>query len=55
MQRAQSLLASGHTVTETADLLGFEYPQHFTRMFKRHFGQSPSDYRQSLQPKGEGK
>ena len=44
MQRAQMLLAAGHTVTETADLLGFEYPQHFTRMFKRHFGLSPSDY-----------
>ena len=53
MQRAQTLLASGHTITETADLLGFEYPQHFTRMFKKHFALSPSDYRQSLQPKRE--
>lgn len=23
---------------------GLEYPQHFTRMFKKHFGESPSQY-----------
>ena len=44
MQRAQQLLISGATITSTADQLGFEYPQHFTRMFKKHFGESPSQY-----------
>ena len=44
MQRASTLLIAGHNVTETADLLGFEYPQHFTRQFKKHFGQTPSAY-----------
>jgi len=44
MKRAQELLISGSTVNQAADQLGFEYPQHFTRMFKKHFGLSPSDY-----------
>jgi len=42
MQRAQTLLVSGATITETAEQLGFDYPQHFTRMFKKHFGATPS-------------
>ncbi len=41
MQRAQVLLAEGRTVAETASALGFDYPQHFSRQFKVHFGVSP--------------
>lgn len=44
MQRAQQLLISGTSITATAEQLGFDYPQHFTRMFKKHFGKSPSQY-----------
>jgi len=44
MQRAQQLLISGATITETSEKLGFEYPQHFTRQFKKHFGQTPSEF-----------
>ena len=44
MQRARNLLVSGHTVTQTAELLGFQYPQHFTRMFKRFYAMSPRLY-----------
>ena len=44
MQRAQQLLISGATITETSEQLGFEYPQHFTRQFKKHFGQTPSEF-----------
>uniref|UniRef100_A0AB33IXH0 Helix-turn-helix domain-containing protein n=1 Tax=Prevotella sp. GTC17254 TaxID=3236794 RepID=A0AB33IXH0_9BACT len=46
MQKAQSLLAEGKTVSETAFALGFDYPQHFSRQFKAFFGVSP---KQSLQ------
>lgn len=47
MQRACNKLLTGSTVSETAELLGFEYPQHFTRMFKKVIGQSPSEYMKS--------
>jgi AraC family transcriptional regulator, transcriptional activator of pobA len=33
------------TVNEIAYELGFKYPQHFSRMFKKEVGMSPSDYR----------
>ncbi|MDD4848903.1 MAG: helix-turn-helix domain-containing protein [Bacteroidales bacterium] len=32
-------------VNEVAYELGFKYPQHFTRMFKKSVGMSPSEYR----------
>ena len=44
MQRAQQFLMSGTTISETAERLGFDYPQHFTRQFKKHFGVTPSDF-----------
>ena len=45
MQRARTLLIVGATVSQVADQLGFEYPQHFTRMFKKHYGYPPSQLR----------
>ena len=51
IQRAKSLIASGLTVAEAAYELGFEYPQHLTRMFKTHTGISPKQYLASLRQK----
>lgn len=44
IDRAKSLLVSGKQITETATALGFDYPQHFTRVFKQETGMSPSNY-----------
>lgn len=36
------------SVSQIAYELGFKYPQHFTRLFKQWVGQSPNEYRSSL-------
>ncbi len=41
----ERVLDASKTVSEIAYELGFKYPQHFTRMFKKDLGMSPSEYR----------
>jgi AraC-like DNA-binding protein len=41
----EKIFDTGKTVSEIAYELGFKHPQHFTRMFKKEVGMSPSDYR----------
>ena len=41
---AKNGLAAGETVAQVSDMLGFEYPQHFSRMFKKQEGITPSEY-----------
>lgn len=36
---------SSKSISEIAYELGFKYPQHFTRMFKKNTGLSPNEYR----------
>lgn len=36
------------SVSEIAYELGFKYPQHFTRLFKQRVGQSPNEYRSTM-------
>lgn len=38
------LLAPNTTISETAYQLGFEYPQYFSRLFKKKTGLSPKEY-----------
>ena len=38
----------GKSVSEIAYELGFKYPQHFTRLFKQKVGNTPKEYRSSL-------
>ena len=48
IQLAKNGLAAGETVSQVSDRLGFEYSQHFSRMFKKQEGITPSEYCQRL-------
>ena len=39
------LLSSSVSVSEIAYDLGFEYPQYFSKLFKKNTGQTPAEYR----------
>lgn len=41
----QEILGSAKSVSEIAYQLGFQYPQHFTRIFKKNVGYTPTAYR----------
>lgn len=41
----EKVLDTGKTVSEIAYELGFKYPQHFSRLFKKSTGFSPNEYR----------
>ena len=44
INQAKSLLMNGHNISETSRLLGFDFPHHFTRLFKRVTGITPSQF-----------
>lgn len=48
IQLAKNELAAGKTISQVSDSLGFEYSQHFSRMFKKQEGITPSEYCQKL-------
>jgi len=41
----ERIFDTSKSISEVAYEMGFKYPQHFTRMFKQHVGQSPQDFR----------
>ena len=48
--KAKNMLINGLSVSETAYALGFDYPHHLSRMFKKVTGVSPTDYSRHSQP-----
>lgn len=48
IERAKQHIRAGQlTINQIATLLGFQYPQHFIRLFKRETGLTPREYRSS--------
>ena len=46
VRRAKELLNSQTlTIAQVSDRLGFGYPQHIVRFFKRKTGKTPTEYR----------
>lgn len=48
IQRVKNELATGASIAQVAVELGFEYPQHLSRMFKKQEGITPSEYGERL-------
>lgn len=44
LRRATDLLRAGRNVSETAYLIGYDSPAHFTTIFKEFYGQTPSEF-----------
>ena len=44
IEQGKNLLMNGHNIGETAHLLGFEFPHHFTRLFKKVTGVTPTEF-----------
>lgn len=42
------MLNPQYTISQVSYELGFQYPQHFTRMFKKVAGMTPNEYRESM-------
>ena len=44
IEQGKNLLMNGHNIGETALLLGFDFPHHFTRLFKKTTGITPTEF-----------
>jgi AraC-like DNA-binding protein len=51
MKNATQLLLTGNfNIAEVGYMVGFSSPAYFTETFKKHFGQTPSDYLKTGDP-----
>ncbi len=44
IEQGKNLLMNGQNINETAHLLGFDYPHHFTRLFRKVTGITPTEF-----------
>jgi AraC-like DNA-binding protein len=47
LERAAALLVGDASVSEAAYAVGFQSVEHFSRSFRKHYGQAPSAYRRA--------
>ena len=47
LEKSKTLLQENHSIKETAGLVGFEDANYFSRIFKKNYGISPSDFSKS--------
>lgn len=47
----EQLLLPSESISQIAYQLGFQYPQHFTRVFKKATGMTPNEYRSKTEYK----
>ncbi len=50
LEKSKTLLQENHSIKETAGLVGFEDANYFSRIFKKKYGISPSDFSKSRLP-----
>ncbi len=48
MERARGMLSSGKPIADTAYELGYDYPHHFTRLFKKEFNMKPKEFQMRI-------
>lgn len=49
IERAKNLMSeTEHSITQIGYELGFEYPQHFSKLFKAKTGMSPREFRNTI-------
>ena len=54
ISNAQILLeTTDYNITEIAEIVGYENPLYFSRLFKKQVGVSPSDFRKQLRDQSE--
>ncbi len=48
LEKAKELLGSRYTITQVSEILGFQFPQHFSKWFKQKMGVAPKEYQKSI-------
>jgi two-component system response regulator YesN len=49
MERAVEMLKSSHKkIYEITTELGYQNPQYFSKIFKKHYGMTPQEYREKM-------